>query len=287
LFKFLRAKSFWSVFITFIILLVFMKLSSSNRQEITGLERLIQAGFAPLQMGVDKIQLGLNQVGFFIMGGKELEQEMKALQAQNDLLEMENMQLREAAIEVDRLHKILAYQQVQQPLMNLEAARVVARSPNNWYKTLTINKGTANGVTANMAVISPVGLVGKVVSANASSAQVWLITDRQMAVGAILQTTRDTKGIVEGMGNNGILRMINIPYYSSIEVGEKVISSGLSENYPPGIDVGIVEEVQKEANGLVLSATVTPTVNFDQLEEVLVVKQFSPVVGPGSEGVQP
>jgi rod shape-determining protein MreC len=108
-----------------------------------------------------------------------------------------------------------------------------------------------------------------------------------MAVGAILQTTRDTKGIVEGMGSNGMLRMINIPYYSNIEVGEKVISSGLSANYPAGIDVGVVQEVNKEANGLVLSALVTPTVNFDQLEEVLVVKQFSPVVEPVSEGVQP
>jgi rod shape-determining protein MreC len=287
LFKFLRTKSFWSVLITFVILLIFMKLSSSNRQEITGLERMIQAGFAPLQIGIDKLQLGLNQVGFFVMGGKELQQELQAIKTQNEQLNLENMQLREAAIEVERLRGLLAYQQAQQSRMKLEAARVVARTPNNWYKTLTINKGTASGVMANMAVITPVGLVGKVVSANANSAQVWLITDRQMAVGAILQSNRDTKGIVEGMGNNGILRMINIPYYSNIDVGEKVVSSGLSENYPAGIDVGVVQEVKKEANGLVLSATVAPAVNFDQLEEVLVVKQFSPVVEPGGEGVQP
>jgi rod shape-determining protein MreC len=184
------------------------------------------------------------------------------------------MQLRSDEAEVIRLRSLLDYKQAQDPQYVLEAARVIARSPDNWYKTLTIDKGTESGIAVNMPVINPEGLVGKVVNVSSNSAQIWLITDREMAEGAILQETGETKGIVEGLGDNGKLRMINIPYYSQVTEGERVVTSGLSEIYPSGIQIGVIKDIQKEANGLVLTATVDPSVDFDKLEEVLVIKQF-------------
>ena len=285
MFRFWRRKGFWTIFLTALILLVIMKLSSSNRQEITGLERLVQESYAPMQSGMDKLKQGAGQVRFYLLGGTGLEEQLKALEIENNRLNFENMQLRENKAEVERLRSLLAYKQPQEDQYELEAARVIARSPNNWYKTLTIDKGAESGIAVNMPVINPLGLVGKVVSVSSNSSQIWLITDREMAIGAILYDTRETKGIVEGMGENGNLRMINIPYYSKVNIDERVISSGLSENYPPGIEIGTIKDIKKEANGLVLSATVEPSVDFNQLEEVLVIKKFRGTAEKGGEGV--
>jgi len=251
-----------------------MKFSTSNRQEITLLEKLVRESYAPMQSGVDKLKQGIGQSVIRLAGGPDLAEQLRNLTIKNNLLSLENMQLRADEAEVKRLRSLLDYKQAQDALYVLEAARVIARSPNNWYKTLTIDKGTASGIAMNMSVINPDGLVGKVVSVSSNSSQIWLMTDREMAVGAILQETRETKGIVEGLGDNGQLRMINIPYYSPVSEGEKVISSGLSEIYPPGIQIGVIKDIKKDVNGLVLSATVEPSVDFDQLEEVLVIKQF-------------
>jgi len=272
--KIFKSKSLWTILLTVLVLLIFMKSSASNRQEITLLEKLIRESYAPLQSGVDKVKQEFGQSLIRLAGGPDLDEQLKTLTIKNNLLSLENMQLRENEAEVERLRRLLDYKQVQDPQYVLEAARVIARSPNNWYKTLTIDKGAASGITINMPVINPNGLVGKVVSVSSNSSQIGLITDREMAVGAILEETRETKGIVEGLGNNGKLRMINIPYYSPVRDGERVVSSGLSEIYPPGIQIGLIRDIQKEASGLVLSATVEPSVDFDQLEEVLVIKQF-------------
>lgn len=272
--KIFKSKSFWTILLTVVVLLIIMRSSASNRQEITLLEKFIRESYAPLQSGVDKVGQTIGQTVVKLAGGADLEEQLQTLKTQNDTLSLENMQLRENKAEVERLRTLLAYKQAQDAQYVLEAARVIARSPNNWYKTLTIDKGAENGIAINMPVISPDGLVGKVVSVSSKSSQIWLITDREMAVGAILQETRETRGIVEGLGNNGTLRMINIPYYSLVNAGDRVVSSGLSETYPPGIPIGLIQDIEKEANGLVLSATVEPSVDFNQLEEVLVIKQF-------------
>lgn len=282
--KIFRNRSFWTILFTVLVLLAIMKSSAGNSREITLLEKLIRESYAPLQSGVDKVKQGIGQTVISMAGGPDIEEQLKTLTIKNNLLSLENSQLRENQAEVERLRALLDYKQVQNTQYVLEAARVIARSPNNWYKTLTIDKGTSSGIAVNMPVINPDGLVGKVVSVSSNSAQVWLITDREMAVGAILEETRETKGIVEGLGNNGKLRIINIPYYSPVKDGERVLSSGLSEIYPPGIQIGKIKDIQKEANGLVLSASVEPSVDFDQLEEVLVIKQFRGTVEQGGKG---
>jgi len=285
LFKYFKRKGFWTILLTALLLLIIMELSSSNRQEITLLEKLIRESYAPMQGGVDKLRQGISRVRIDLVGGQALQERLTTLEVENNRLSLENMQLRENKSEVERLRTLLDYKQAQQDQYVLEAARVIARSPNNWYKTITIDKGADSGIAINMPVISPDGLVGKVVSVSGNSSQIWLITDREMAVGAILQETRETKGIVEGMGDNGTLRMINIPYYSQVKNNDKVVSSGLSETYPPGILIGLIKDIKKEANGLVLSATVDPAVDFNQLEEVLVIKEFRVVEDPVSKGV--
>jgi rod shape-determining protein MreC len=285
LFNFYRRKGFWTILVTVLVLLTIMQLSSSHQRVMTGLEKLVRQSYAPLQSGLDRLQQGLIHTQIKLAGGTDLHARIDKLQSENDRLSLENMQLRENKAEVDRLRSLLAYQQYHQDEYQLEAAQVIARSPNNWYQTLTIDKGSDSGLAVNMPVINPYGLVGKVVSVSGNTAQIWLITDREMALGVILQETRESRGIVEGLGDSATLRMINIPYYSRVSEGEIVVSSGLSEIYPPGLQIGLIRNIKKDANGLVLSATVEPSVDFDQLEEVLVIKKYLGQAVKGSGGV--
>jgi len=285
LFRFIYKKSFWTVFLTILLLLVVVKLSFNNRQEITFLEKIIHESYAPLQSGVDKLKHSVNSMSAGLAAKKGLEERIRILQNDNNRLNLENQELRENRAEVERLRILLTFKEINQGQYVTEAARVIARSPNNWYKTITIDKGMDSGITRDMPVISPDGLVGKVISASANSAQVCLLTDREMAVGAILQQTRETRGIVEGMGDSDTLRMINIPYYSQVKIGENVVTSGLSTIYPPGIQIGVIKDIKRESNGLVLSATVTPAVDFNRMEEVLVIKKFQAVEAKVNKGV--
>ncbi len=270
--------------LTALILILVVKLGSSNSQSLSGAAQLVRESYAPLQRGLDLVQQGLVNFGTNLLGIQSVEEQLQAEQDKNAQLNLDNMQLREYKAEAERLRILLNYQNTQSGQYSLEAARVIARGANNWYNTLTIDKGANYGLAVNMPVITPEGLAGKIVNVSRSTAQVLLITDREMAVGAILQQTRENRGIVEGFGD-GQLKMINIPYYSTVQEGEAVVTSGLSQVYPPGIQIGTILTIQKEANGLVQSAFVQPAVNFDRLEEVLIIKSFNVVTQPANKGV--
>jgi len=284
LFRIFRQKGFWILLLTALVLLAVVKLSADDSPGMNSAERWVRNSYAPLQRGTDWIQQGLGQLGTRILGIQDISQILATEQAKSQQLGLEVMQLRESQAEVERLRRLLDYKNAQPNSYELEAARIIARASNNWYKTLTIDKGADFGLVLNMPVITPDGLVGKLVNVSKGTAQVMLLTDREMAVGAILQQTRENRGIVEGVGN-GQLRMINIPYYSQVQGGEPVVTSGLSQIYPPGILIGTVRDVQKEANGLVLSAYVAPAVDFDRLEEVLIIKSFPAGPSPADQGV--
>lgn len=276
MFKFVGKKNFWALLAALLIFLILMYFSAGVRNEITMAERLLQESIAPLQNGLSGLKRGLSTVSTGLENKQELARQLAQVKKQNDALSLENQQLREYKAETERLRILLDYRQAHQEQYELLAARVIGRHPNNWFELITIDKGTRDGINPGMAVINADGLVGRVSSVSYNSSQVTLITDHEMAVGAIVQNSRETQGIIEGMGEANMLRMINIPYYSKISQYEKVVCSGLSQFYPKGIQIGYVQTIEKEANGLLLTATIRPAVEFDKLEEVMVITQMYP-----------
>ncbi len=277
MFKLLRNKYFWIVLSVVIISLVVMNFTSTDRHDITIAEKIIRDSFTPLQSGVKDFRDSWGGLSTFLADKKTLQKELDKLQEEKERLNLENQALREFQAEAKRLQKILDFTNDNIEIYDLQAARVIARSPNSWYQDILIDKGSNYGIVKGMPVINHEGLVGRVQSVSEKSAQVSLITDREVAVGAVLQESRETNGIVEGLGDANTLRMINIPYYSTVENGHIVVTSGLSQVYPPGIDIGIIDEINREPSGLLLSATVKPVVNFDKLEEVLVITDYRPI----------
>ncbi len=274
--KLVYKKGFWVGLALIIVFLIVMRYSSSTRSEITVVERIIRDSYAPLQNGLSGIKRGLSGVSLGLAEKRDLNEQLKELKLENDSLSMENQKLREYKEETKRLRALLNFSQDNQEQYGLELARVIARSANNWFNVITIDKGSEDGIATGMPVINPDGLVGRVNNTSQHSSQVVLITDREMAVGAILQDSRETRGIIEGTGNSSSLGMINIPYYAKVKKGERVVTSGLSEFYPKGIQIGTIQKVEREANGLLLTATVKPSVQFDKLEEVMIIAQFHP-----------
>ncbi|MGI6421053.1 MAG: rod shape-determining protein MreC [Syntrophomonadaceae bacterium] len=272
--NFIKNKYFWLVLIVFIGTFWLINNTSSERHNISVLEKMIRDAYTPLQSGVVEFKENLGQVNAFFASKQEMHQEIGRLQEENQRLIMENQVLREDKMELRRLRSLLGFRDISLDKYQMVGARVIARSPNNWYRNIVIDKGTDSGIRKGMAVISPHGLVGRVASVSRESAHVDLIIHREIAVGAIVQENRETQGIVEGLGISQNLRMVNIPYYSTIKEGYHIITSGLSESYPKGINIGRVKEVELQPDGILLSALVEPSVDFDKLEEVLVIVNY-------------
>ncbi|HHV15075.1 MAG TPA: rod shape-determining protein MreC [Gelria sp.] len=275
--KFFKNRFFWALLLVIVISLVVMNLTAAQRSNITFVEKIIRDTYVPLQSGVSSFRSNWDRRTAVFNDKSQLQQQIKLLEEKNNQLALENQALQEYKQESFRLHKMLNFYNANRENYDLLPAHLIARSPNNWYESITIGRGSRQGVQKGMPVISPSGLVGRVESVSENSAQVSLITDREMAVGAIIQRTRETNGIVEGLGDSDQLRMINIPYYSKINEGDRIVSSGLSTIYPPGINIGTVTEVTPEPNGLLLTAMIKPAVDFNKLEEVFVITSYHPV----------
>jgi len=279
LFKLFKSKFFWLLLLVIVVSMVVMNATAAERGNITFLEKVIRDTYVPLQSGVNSFRNNWDGWTAVFSDKSHLQKQIKLLEAENSRLTMENQSLQEYKQESFRLRKMLNFENSNREKYDLLPAHLIARSPNNWYECITIDRGLRQGVQNGMPVISPGGLVGCVGSVSENSAQVNLITDREMAVGAIIQKTRETNGIIEGLGDSNELRMINIPYYSKISEGDRIISSGLSATYPPGINIGTVTKVTREPNGLLQVAMIKPAVDFNKLEEVFVITGYHPVEG--------
>lgn len=280
----LRNKYFWLVLLVVALAFYIMKVTSGEDRQPSIVENVVRSVYTPLQSGVSGFKDKYQEFTGLFSNKQDLLNEIAQLKKRNNELELENQALSEYRYEARRLQQMLNFQNASLETYDLMPARVIARSPNSWYQMIVIDKGSRDGVKQNMPVIHPSGLVGRVGSVSDSSAQINLLTDREVAVGVLLQNSRETRGIVEGVGDSKILRMVNIPYYSTVKKGDRVFSSGLSEIYPKGLFIGRVREVEAEPGGLLLTAEVEPEVNFDKLEEVFIVTDYHPQPEEPAEG---
>lgn len=273
----LKNKYFWLVLLVMAVTFYIMNATSGEYRQPSIVENLVRGAYTPLQSGVSGFKDKYRDITGLFSNKQDLLKQIEQLEKENNELQLENQALSEYRYEARRLQQLLNFENASLETYDLLPARVIARSPNNWYQTIIIDKGSRDGVKQNMPVIHPSGLVGRVGSVSESSAQINLLTDREVAVGAVLQNSRETRGIVEGVGDSKLLRMVNIPYYSTVKKGDRVLSSGLSEIYPKGLFIGRVIEVKSEPGGLLLTADIEPEVNFDKLEEVLLITDYHPL----------
>ncbi len=203
-----------------------------------------------------------------------LSKRYRQLDEKNSQLESQLLQFKEISEENIRLKKMLDFRTDLAPQLATEAAAVTGRDHGNWFGSITINKGENQGIKSDMTVITPAGLVGRVIRVSGNTAEVLLITDPRSGVGSMVQETR-SPGILEGVtGGQGSLKMVHIPADLTPDRGNRVITAGLGSVFPKGIPIGTVREVRKEEAGLFKMAEIEPYVDFNRLEEVLVVTSY-------------
>lgn len=270
----IRLKKYRNVILGFtiiLLLLICMHLTGFERPRLSKGEAILRNAIAPLQSGVMAIgQKTHNALSVFLEYGK-LREENERLKKELDRLTEQNNILLEYRQENARLRKLLELDQSVENQLSLVAARVTARDVESLHQTLTINKGSKDGIKKNMPVINENGLIGRIINVTDHTSEVLLILDREGAVGAMVQQTR-VPGVVEGLGTPlNQLQMIHIAQDAPVRVNHVVITSGYGGVFPKGLRIGYVKEIIPEGNGLMKTAILEPFVDFDRLEEIMVV----------------
>ncbi|MGE5557115.1 MAG: rod shape-determining protein MreC [Bacillota bacterium] len=250
--------------------LMFFTSKIGTRDNIAGVGIKYMA--RPLEILIYKFQRYLHEVGLTVVELGRLREENRRLAAdlagikeENNLLKIyrrENIILRESlALKSQVIHLTVA-------------AEVVAYNPNNYFATITINKGKRHGLSSEMVVITKQGLVGRIIQTQANFSQVMMISDGQHTVGGIVERTRDLVKVVgypERAGYCKVIPMENELYKVRLKKGDTVITWEQSEYFPKALVVGKIVKVVKSSSGSI--GILRPAADLNHLQVVLVITQ--------------
>jgi rod shape-determining protein MreC len=194
------------------------------------------------------------------------------LRRENDTLKMQIAQLQSKAAEADRLALLLNFHKSHEDVPMI-GARVIGASAGTASQTIDLDRGERDGIRRNMGVITPDGVVGKVVEAYQGTSQVLLLTDKDSGVGAMLADSR----IQSPVGGTGepLLTMKYVANDDTVNIGQRVVTSGMDRIFPRDLPVGTVAEI-KSGNPFKM-IRVRPAANLERLEEVIVLLTLRPL----------
>ena len=232
-------------------------------------------------------QDGLSKIGSWLNDRKEELVEIRDLLAENEKLKQ---QIADLTIEITGLQQDKYELNNLRELYQLDSqydeydkigARIIARDAGNWYSSFVIDKGYEDGIAENMNVMAGSGLVGIVVDVGPNWAKVTsIISDNVNVSGKVLSTSDDlmVSGNLELM-EEGVISFIQlIDKENKVVEGDKIVTSSISDKYLPGILIGYINSISDDSNNLTKSGWVTPAVDFEHLEEVLVITQLKQTI---------
>lgn len=230
--------------------------------------------FLPLFGITGVTQQAAARAGDNLLPKSELIAENNSLRRQNQELRLQVAQSVTSSNENERLRQLIGWQ--KQNRWNAKLARVILRDPANWWRTVQIDRGSMNGLSNNLAVLSADGfLVGRVSAVSLTRSQVVLIGDDNCKVPAIVENETRSQGMITGGGgplDDSFVHLTHLLNNTKLKPGQRVVTSGLSAIYPPGIQIGLVaEEARPEESGLIQEAEIKLSANLSSLEEVWVL----------------
>ena len=232
----------------------------------------------PVQSWFSNRARGVGDVVQTLRDLRTLRQENARLRQENDALIIENVQLKEAEAVNERLRRLLDFTRTN-PSYDYRGgevgARVIGHDPSAYLDFVIIDLGERQGASLDMPVVTERGLVGRITEVHDTSSEVLLITDVNSAVTALIQTSR-AMGVVRGLAGGGLL-LDQVPQDVEVHEGEIVITSGLGDSFPRGLVIGQISKVYQRDYEMFQQARVRPTVDFRNLEQVLVITNFVPI----------
>ena len=226
-----------------------------------------------------------NFTGYFTMFD-ELKAENERLKEENRELINDTVELDTYRIENQRLKEMLGIIE-NYPDFEIELAQVIATEASNWFTTLVLDKGSLAGIQKRDTVMTSDGLVGIVTETGPTWCKVATILEaNKISIGAISTRTKDV-GIIEGgleLRMEGLCKFGYISKDATIASGDYVETSGLGEIFPAGILIGKIQSVALEPHGVSQYALIEPAVEFENLKEVMIIKDFYGKLNISSEG---
>lgn len=237
----------------------------NTRRGVPMLEAVIFGAFAEVQRATSAVIGGVRTSWDDYFALQQVRRDNERLRQELARLQV-GLQQERALAQQSRVLEDLLDLRSRTPLATA-AAVVIAGGASPDFRTVTIDKGSSDGLRPDMAVIAPAGVVGRVIMPSARAAKVQLLIDRNAAAGALVERSR-AQGVVEGSGQD--LRMNYVPGTADITVGDVVVTSGIDGIYPKGFVIGQIESIQRGAGGF-SAIVIRPAVDFASLETVLVV----------------
>ena len=233
------------------------------------------------------LQKGISVVGSWLSGRSEelaqirvLLEENEKLKQQVDELTIENTKLQQDRFELTNLRELYALD-MQYDEYEKTGAHIIARDAGNWFHSFVIDKGVKDGIAVDMNVMAGSGLVGRVVDVGPNWAKVKAIIADDSNVSAMVLSSADNM-IVSGnlkLYASGVIEFGQLVDSEDVVVeGDVIVTSNISDKYLPGILIGYVSTIEQDANNLTKSGYITPAVDFEHLEEVLVITKLKQTV---------
>ena len=246
----------------------------TTRRGVPMLEAVTFGAFAEVQRGATSAIAGVQDTWRNYLAVQDIRRDNERLRAEMARLQVDLQQQRAEAQQTRSLQDLLDLRSgLDVPTL---AASIIAAGASPDFRTATIDKGTRDGLRADLAVISPAGVVGRIILPSGRASKVQLLIDRNAAAGALVERSR-AQGIVVGTGTER-LRLDYVPSSADVKVGDRVVTSGIegiypaaesAGSYPKGFVIGHIESIGSSASGRTI--VVRPSVEFSSLETVLVV----------------
>lgn len=254
------------------ILLLTFYIREGESGPIHGVRSVVTTITSPVRYAGSVVASPFNALGNVFSNLTASHETLSDLKAQNEELTAQVAELSEAQETASRLESLLGLQSTY----NLEstAARIIGESSDAWSRTVTIDKGSADGFAINMPVCNSAGVIGQIIEVSSNTSTVRLITDENSGVSAMVQSTR-AQGILQGQPD-GTLRLEYVTTDADVQEGDIIVTSGIGGVYPKGLPLGTVSTVVREENATYYTITVTPaSSDTENNEEVLVITSLT------------
>jgi rod shape-determining protein MreC len=238
--------------------------------QVSRFDRALLSITAPLEKAVGVVVVGSLEAWHGYLALRGSHQRAAGLLKENQGLRLRVQELEHEAGENDRLRRLLAMAEAA-PARSYTGARVVGvRAEPSGLQLLTLDKGSDDGISTGMPVITADGVLGRVHSAGGGSADVLLAIDRNSSIAVRVERTR-ARANVRGLGQPGLARLDHAVRSEDVIEGDQLVTSGTDAVFPAGLPVGRVTRLQRAAHGLFLEGSVIPSVDPTRAEEVLVI----------------
>ena len=268
------------LFLLTCVCIAIMVLSFKTPALNTPLNSIAGVLLVPFQNGISEVGGWISDKSDQLMEIKDVLEENQRLKAEVDRLTIENTKFQQERYELNQLRQLLKLDEEYSEYEKI-GAQIIARDSSNWFSSFTINKGSNDGIQINCNVMAGSGLVGRVTDVGPNYAKVTsIIEDNKNTSGLLLSTcdhlivTRDLTTMSKGMiAFNKLVDNDN-----KAAVGDKIVTSNISNHYLPGILIGYISSIETDSNNLTKSGTLTTAVDFEHLEDVLVIMELKQTI---------